>query len=70
MTDVRYQQADVQDCFAASANGLPLLSQLLPFTMPLPTPLIRTLLRHLNSNAFAAKASLIHAIAGFTGICS
>lgn len=41
--------------------------QMMPFTMPLSTSLIKALLRHLNSNAFAAKALLIQAIAGFTG---
>jgi len=51
----------VQNSAAAS------LGQMLPFTMSLSTPLIKTLLRHLNSNTFAAKTPLIRSIAAFTG---
>ena len=40
---------------------------MMPFTMPLSASLIKALLKHLNSNAFSAKALLIQAIAGFTG---
>lgn len=41
------------------------LSQILPFTTSLTTPLVKALLRYLNSPSFPAKAVLIRAIASF-----